>query len=119
MRRNPRDYDWCIKSATGWINGKPSIERIIKENNHEGTIMVVRRLDEAYNAKEVPIFVLGAGGNYGVIGEKVSFLQDTGNGYGKCGDCIIENIITISKDSIDDPGNEIGLREKRPLWVFK
>ena len=103
---------WYIMSAHGWINGRPSIEKIIKENNSNGTIMVVKR-------DNVKTFVLGARGNYGKIGSSNYYIQDTGNGYGKKGFCEIENIIKIDKEKIVDPGNGIGVNEKRTLWVFK
>jgi hypothetical protein len=118
MRINLKNCDWVIMGANNWISGKPTIEKIIKENNYNGTIMIVKRVFDC-NDKEVLIFVLGAPGDYGKIGKKVSFVQDTGRGYGKTGHCIIENIIKISDSEIIDEGNGIGVNEKRPLWVFK
>ena len=103
---------WYIMSAYGWINGRPSIEKIIKENDSNGTIIVAKR-------DGVKTFILGSRGDYGKIGQQVHYIQDTGNGYGKEGYCEIENIITIDKEKIINPGNEIGLNEKRTLWVFK
>jgi hypothetical protein len=103
---------WAIMGASGWINGRPSIEKIIKENKSKGTIMVVKR-------DTTNVFILGAPGTYGEIGENVSYVQDTGNGYGRRGICEVQNIIQISEDKIIDEGNGIGVSEKRPLWVFK
>ena len=103
---------WHIMSAYAWIKGKPSIEKIIKENDSEATIMVVKRDD-------VKTFILGSRDNYGEIGKSVRYIQDTGNGYGRKGFCEIENIIKIDKEKIVDSGNGIGVNEKRTLWVFK
>jgi hypothetical protein len=103
---------WAIMGASSWIGGRPSIEKIIKENKSKGTIMVVKK-----EGKDV--FILGATGTYGEIGENVSYVRDTGRGYGQTGACEIQNIIQIDENEIIDEGNGIGVNEKRSLWVFK
>lgn len=108
-----RNYNWVIMGASAWISGKPSVNKIIKENASESTIMVVER-----DGKKV--FVLGSGfGGYGNIGEEKTYIKDTGMGYGGSGYIKIENYITIDEKGIVDPGNGIGVEEKRPLYVFK
>jgi len=118
MRRyNLSYYNWVIMSAKAWISGKPSIQKIIKENQHKSTIMVVMRNEGIRNP--TPIFVLGSRGNYGNVGECKTYIKDTGIGYRGDGECQIQNIITIDENGIVDPGNGIGVNEKRTLYVFK
>jgi hypothetical protein len=111
-----RNYNWVIMGASAWISGKPSIKKIVEENAGKATIMVVER-----DGKKT--FVLGAGysgnGGYGNVGEEKTYIKDTGNGYGGTGYIKIENYITIDEKGIVDPGNGIGVNEKRPLYVFK
>ena len=104
--------DWYIMSARTWIGDKPSINKIIEENNSEGTIMAVDKMG-------VKTFILGTKGNYGNVGDTKFFNIDTGNGYKDGGYCKIENIINIDKENITSSINNIGLNEKRVLWVFK
>ena len=106
--------DWVIMGASSWIPGKPSVNKIIEENaSDKATIMVVQRDDKK-------AFVLGSGvGGYGEAGEEKTYIKDTGNGYGGTGYIKIENYITVDEKGIVDPGNGIGVDEKRPLYVFK
>ena len=85
----------------------------------DGTIIVARR-QSGYDTHS-NIFIHGCAGDYGVkAGDKVCYTQDTGNGY-KCVDyeLEIENIIQIATDGTITSENDIGLNEKRRLWVMK
>jgi len=110
--RRPLRANWTIMNANVWIGGKPSIEKIIRENQRKGTIMVIQKEGK-------PFFVLGARGNYGEVGEDKSYVRDTGNGIRPGGMITIENRIQISEDKIIDPGNGIGVTERRALYVFE
>lgn len=114
MRIKGKVIDWVIMGASAWIPGKPSVEKIAIENaSDKATIMVVQRDDKK-------AFILGSGiSGYGNIGEEMRYIRDTGNGYGADGLILIENIIIINSKGVVDPGNGIGVNEKRPLYVFK
>jgi hypothetical protein len=113
------DHDWTIMGASAWIPGRPSIEKIVQENGGNATIMVVEKVMDPRQEKGTSTFILGSQGNYGQVGEKKTFIRDTGMGYSGTGFCVIQNIITIDENGVTDPGNGVGLREHRPLWVFK
>jgi hypothetical protein len=102
-----------IMSARSWIGGKPTIEKIIKENDSESVITVAKK-----DGQE--IFILGSGNApYGEDGSFHTYKLDTGNGYRGGGRIEIQNSIIIDNEKVLDGGNEIGLHEKRTLYVFK
>lgn len=107
-------HEWVIMNAWSWLR-KPTIEKIIEEHNGEGVITVGVLIRNNQN-----IFILGAGDSpYAKNDETKFYIQDTGNGYGGDGLVRIENSIIIDQDGIVDPGNGLGLFDKRNLWVFK
>lgn len=88
-------------------------------SDSDGTIVVGKRENGNGFSK---IFLHGCGcSDYGVeVGKTVRYTQDTGNGY-KCVDYefVVENIIHITADGTITAKNDIGLDEKRRLWVMK
>jgi hypothetical protein len=106
---------WYIMAASSWMR-KPSVEKIIQENGHEGVITVA-----TIGGRKV--FILGAGNAaYGEVGSTPQYIYDTGNGhrnprYGE--QLVVQNSIIINQDRVLDSGNGIGLDEKRSLYVFK
>ena len=106
---------WHIMAAGSWMR-KPSVEKIIKENNRNGVITVATIGD-----KEV--FILGAGNSpYAEVGCQPNYIYDTGNGHRRprYGERLtVQNSIIISDSQVLDPGNGIGLDQKRSLYVFK
>ena len=84
-----------------------------------GTILVAKR-QRSWD-KYSKIFIHGAPGNYGVQSDtKTMYTQDTGMGY-KCRNhrLIVENVIHIDEEGNITSENDIGLNEKRRLWVMK
>jgi len=98
--------------------------------NDSGTVIVAKR-QRSYG-KYSKIFIHGSGIGYRVRirgssigcrireGDHVTYTQDTGNGY-KCNryDLEIENIIEFDDNGNFSSLNDIGLNEKRRLWVMK
>ena len=88
----------------------------------DGTIIVGKRQRGYETFSKIFLHGCGCGcGNYGVkAGDKVRYTQDTGNGY-KCVDYDfeVENVIQITADGDITSENDIGLNEKRRLWVMK
>jgi hypothetical protein len=121
---NLAGYDWVIMRASAWIPGKPSLDKIIVENNYEGTVIVGKI--SLYDNEPKPMFLLGAKGTYTKENkasyegkQRYSFIKDTGNGYKGEGYIEVENIIQITDCNIESKLNDIGINEKRPLYVFK
>ena len=114
-----RKYEWVIMSASSWIKGRPSIDKIIDNNKGEATIMVVEKYNSINSDKSTKCFILGANGHYGKVGDTVTFTTDTGRRQSGLGMCVIQNIIKINKDEIVSYGNNIGVDDKRSLYVFK
>jgi len=71
------------------------------------------------------IYLLGAGGNYGVNrGDSIEYITDTGNGHGGRGILKIYDIITSGTDynnKIMSTQNIMKINEKvkLPIWVIK
>lgn len=112
-----------IMSAGSLVNDKA----VTLEQAHatwqgdKGTIIVAKRATKSWGDSFSKIFIHGAAGDYGVNpGDKVKYTQDTGLGY-KCQgfDLIVENVIHIDENDDVNAANDIGLNEKRRLWVFK
>lgn len=106
-----------IQCARNWISGKPTIDKIINENKSEGVIVIATRYFYT-NPTPVKIFILGSGiiSDYEDIND---FVIDTGMGYGRHGRLKVENIIEIDKNKIIKSINNIGINDKRVLYVFK
>lgn len=108
---------WIIMNATKKVFGKIRLsldEIIVNEYFNSGCIMIVN-FDHGKS-----VFIYGSGQKpYGVVGETREFVQDTGQGYGRRGQLEIENFAVITDGEIITTANNIGLSEKRPLWVFK
>lgn len=118
MRNNSAFY---IMSAGCLVGNKAvTVEGAHSEwAGEEGTIIVAQR-ERGYD-KFSKIFIHGCAGDYDVtLGESSSYTQDTGNGYACVGyELKIENIIQVAKDGTITSENDIGLNEKRRLWVMK
>lgn len=107
---------WVIMSAGSWMR-KPSVEKIIAENNNEGVITAAELNNHGDKHK---VFILGSGDSaYGENNSVYNYIRDTGNGHSRGGQVKVENTIIIGEDKVLDEGNGIGLNEKRSLWVFK
>jgi hypothetical protein len=109
-------------SATRVLWGKNKVAlKEIHEQLDTQCVMVVRR--GAYGAKDegVRTFISGAGEeSYAPVGARIPFIQDTGRGYGAQGVVYVENYIIFDiLGNIIEKANDIGLDEKRPVWVFK
>lgn len=107
----------AIMCASSWIKGKPTINKIITENESNGVIVVAtRRFDT--NPKPVKLFILGSGkiSDYKDIDR---FIIDTGNGLGRTGYLKVENIFEINDKEVTNSINDIGKDEKRVFYVFK
>lgn len=85
------------------------------------SILVARR--EYGNGNYARIFISGADcdSGYGVkAGDHDWYTQDTGMGYRNQGKGLeIENVILIRKGKIVKKDNDVGLDEKRRVWVMK
>ena len=114
-----RNYEWVIMSASSWIKGRPSIDTIIENNKGEGTILVIEKYNSVNSDKSTKCFILGANGHYGKVGDEVTFTTDNGMRLVGLGTCVIQNIIKINKDGIVSCKNNIGVNDKRSLYVFK
>lgn len=64
------------------------------------------------------VYILGASAHYGNIGSQVNYVSDTGNGYGGKGKINIVDEIQV-KNGTYRSNEDIDLREKRTIWVFK
>lgn len=106
---------WTIMNAKSvFDNKKVNIQDIMYFwNVSVMTIMVVKK-------GTIPTFVVGSAGEYGNVGDKVGMTIDTGMGNRKTNTIItIENIIKFNHGKIIKSVNNIGLKEKRDVWVFK
>jgi len=70
-----------------------------------------------------PMFASSSGPMAYKVGDSVSWINDTGMGHrspGYAHDTVtIENVVSYRGGDITLQENNIGMDEKRPLWVFK
>ena len=129
-KRRSHPTDWVIMNAKAWISGKKTIDDIAKKISYDSILLVClmyRGFDmETRKPKEAPVFVLGSGSknkySYGRVGEHKTYKIDTGSGHRMPSEpsIKIQNIVVLNKaGEIVSSENAIGLKEKRPLWVFK
>lgn len=106
---------WYIMSATRvlWQKNKIALKEVHEQLDTQ-CVMVVKR-----DGKK--LFVSGAGEEtYAPVGVTVPYIQDTGMGYGARGMIEVENYIIFDViGNIVEKANDIGIDEKRPIWVFK
>jgi len=115
-----RRADWYIMKGYHFPKSKTTIEEILAmDKEYDQTVMVCLR-GSGYPVKWQEVFIIGSGGEYGKVGEKKTYIIDTGNGYRGQGDEVeIQNIIQIKKGEIVKTANNVGLKEKRTPYVFK
>lgn len=101
---------WTIMNAHALFKGKADVARIIAELG-DGVIHAVK-IDGS------PAFVYGSGNApYNKPEDNISYVQDTGSGYGKRGSIELEGYAVIKNGQVED---EMGFpQEKRRVWVFK
>ncbi len=116
--------DFYIMNATGKNNlfpTKRTIEKAKEEWADYGQTVLVAQRHYGYG-KKVPLFIFGSGtsGYNCKAGDRKCYTQDTGNGYKYDGERLtIENVVVIDKQGSIDSQNNIGLDEKRNIWVMK
>lgn len=116
---------YYIMNASSLFNNKAASIGSISEEWADGeyTVLVARR--EIGYIRDSKIFIVGSGFGYEKVPEAGSayiqlYTQDTGNGYTNKGRTLrVDNVITIKDGYLLDPGNGLGLNEKRRVWVMK
>jgi hypothetical protein len=112
-------------------NKAATVEQILEEwGNDEQTILVAER--EIGYERSSRLFVVGSGTGYEksfdateVVADGYHFVerrytQDTGNGHtNRNKKLTVVNAITVKGGKVIDPGNGIGVNEKRRVWVMK
>ena len=110
-----------IMSAKNHITptSKPNIEAIIEANNSGKLTIYVAQREYAFQ-KFSALFITSSGINTKDKACQTTYTQDTGNGYRNRGKLLtIENVIHVKDGKIVHHENDIGLTEKRSLWVCK
>ena len=104
---------WYIMNAACLFDGKSATLEDIKKVWGNGTVIAVTR-------GKTKMFVCGAQGDYEVkIGEQVNYCIDTGMGTRNTADLLtVENVINYN-ESCTSKVNDVGMNEKRRVWVFK
>ena len=112
--------NWVIMNTKQKMN----IHQAIKWFDIDDMVIIRARRCSNRGANE-DIYILGAGGNYGVKRRQVvKYKTDTGNGYGGTGELVIADIVRSGKlynNKIMSTCDIISLNEKikLPIWVFK
>lgn len=98
---------------------KPNIEAIIEANNSSNVTIYVAQREYRFQ-KFAALFISSSGINTEDKACQTTYTQDTGNGYRNRGKLLtIENVIHVKDGKIVYHENDIGLTEKRSLWVCK
>lgn len=112
-------YKWVIMSAWSWISGRKTPAEFVKASGDYDMTIMVATLITGYPETSKKVFVMGSRGGYGEIGATMPYVVDTGRGYSATGRALIENAITVDAEGNLTGINDVGMNEKRPLWVFK
>ncbi len=114
----------AIMNASSWIPGRNTPEQLVEKIRGDGwtkgTLLAVTVVSLGPLDKVKSMFILGSSGNYGKVGTRLSYMIDTGMGYRHTDKLLkIENIIQIDAKGKLKAVNDVGMSEKRQLWVFK
>ena len=108
---------YIMNASCLFDNKAATIEDTVEQWNDETIIVARREHCKGYSK----IFISGSQGDQGVkADDSVYYTQDTGMGHTNIGkNLMIENVIQIVKGKVVKKNNDIGLDEKRRVWVMK
>lgn len=95
---------------------KMTLEEAIKWFEYDCTIIQATRYSDRGTVDK--IYILGAVGNYVKNSYNVEYVTDTGNGYGGRGTLQLEGIANYINNRFTT-GDNLNLKQKRTIWVFK
>jgi len=111
----------CATGAGNLFSAPRSIKSAYKEwDGYEQTVLVAQRQYGYGKSSSIHIFGSGNSGYDCKAGDNKCYTQDTGNGHRNDGErLVIENVITIDKAGNMTAENDVGLNERRSVWVMK
>lgn len=113
---------WIIMNAKALFERpRSSLQQIMDEwSGDTMTVMVVSVESPSYGKPNMPRFVVGSSDKpYAEVSTTTPWTNDTGMGYRRGTVLTVENYFIFKDNQIVEQANNIGLNEKRPVWVFK
>lgn len=111
--------EWVISSANEVTHGKKNLIDISKlfSGYNAYTVLACRRISQRGKIEE--IYIVGAGYGYGDIKTIHNYINETNNGLGGRGKCVIEGVARCAYGNIVDFSSRDVFLVNKPVYIFK